>query len=156
MSAQNQSMQWSAPEYHHQKKTTDWFWAVGIVAISITIVSLLYNNVLFAIFVLLGAFTLMMYAAKQPRIISFSLGERGIRIGNTNHPFRSLKSFWIHEYETENILIIESGQWLVPYIRIPISQDISTAQIRNIIIENLPEKEHRESLPEAIMEYLGF
>lgn len=149
-------IQWSAPEYHYQKKNPDWFWAVGIIATTISIISLLYNNVLFALFVLLSAFTLMMYAAKQPKIVSFSLNEHSIHIDDAEHSFLSLKSFWIHRYETGDILIIESGKILAPYMRIPIDRDIPTEHIREILLESLPEKEHRESLSETIMEFLGF
>ena len=156
MPPRNQPIQWFSQEYRHQKKNPDWFWAVGIIAVAIAIISVLYNNTLFAIFILLGAFTLMMYAAKQPRIISFSINERGILINDEEHPFRSLKSFWIHRYDTGDVLIIESGKMLAPYLRIPIAQDVSTEEIHNLFLENIPEKEHRESLAEAIMEYLGF
>lgn len=149
-------IQWSAPEYHYRKKNPDWFWAVSIIAVTAAIISLLYNNVLFALFILLGAFTLMMYAAKQPRIILFSLDGRGIHINDEEHPFLSLKSFWIHRYETGDILIVESGKILAPYIRIPIGSDIPTEHIREILLGSLPEKEHREPLSETIMEFLGF
>lgn len=156
MPPRNQSLQWFFPEYRLQKKNPDWFWAVGIIAVAAAIVSLLYNDILFAIFILLGAFTLMMYAVKQPRIISFSLDERGIRINDEHHPFLSLKSFWIHQYESGDILIIESGKMLSPYLRIPIAEDIQTDRLRKLFLENLPEKEHHESLLEAIMERFGF
>ena len=156
MPPSNQSIQWLFPEYHYRKKNPDWFWAVSIIAVAIAIISVLYSNTLFAIFILLGAFTLMMYAAKQPRMISFSIDEHRILINDEEHPFHSLKSFWIHQYETGDILIVESGKTLTPYLRIPISQNVSTEQIRNLCLENLPEKEHHESLSEVIMEYLGF
>jgi len=156
MPTHNIAMQWSAPEYEYRKKTPDWFWAVGIIAVVVTIISLLYNNILFAIFILLGAFTLMMYAAKQPKIFSFTIGEHGIQINDENYPFLSLKSFWIHRYETGDILIVESGKMLLPYLRIPISHDVPTEHIREFLLENLPERAHRESFSETVMEYFGF
>ena len=152
----NTSIRWSAQEYIYKKKSPDWFWVVGIIAVAIAIISLLYNNILFALFVVLGAFTLMMYAAKQPRVVSFSVDEQGIKINNASYPFLSIKSFWIHRYETGDVLIIESGKALTPYFHIPITKDASTEHIREILLKNLPEKEHRESLSETIMEYLGF
>lgn len=156
MPPHNQTIQWSSPEYRYRKKTPDWFWTVGIIAVAVAVISLFYNDVLSAIFVLLGAFTLMLYGAKQPRTISFSVSERGIRIGNTNYPFLSLKSFWIHEYDTENVLIVESKKLLAPYLHVPIAPHVSVEELHNLFLENLPEKEHRESFSEAIMEYLGF
>ncbi|MBI5005086.1 MAG: hypothetical protein HZC03_00525 [Candidatus Lloydbacteria bacterium] len=155
MPPHNQSIQWFFPEYRYQKKNPDWFWAVGIIAVAIAMVSVLYNNALFAVFTLLGAFTLMMYAAKQPRIISFSVDSRRILINDEEHLFRSLKSFWIHMYDSGDVLIIESAKMLTPYLRIPIAHDVRTEQIRSLFLENLPEKEHHESLSEAIMESLG-
>ncbi|MBI2045970.1 MAG: hypothetical protein HYT28_00925 [Parcubacteria group bacterium] len=156
MPPQTQSIQWSFTEYHHQKKSADWFWAIGIIAVAIVIISLLYNNVLFALFILLAAFTLMMYATKQPRTLLFSIGARGVRVGNAEYPFRALKSFWIHRYPMEDVLVVESETWLMPYLRIPIAREISTEQVHEIFLDALPEKEHRESLSETIMEYLGF
>jgi c-di-AMP phosphodiesterase-like protein len=156
MPPQIQPIQWSFPEYRHQKKGADWFWAIGIIAIVVFIISLLYNNILFALFILIAAFTLMMYAAKKPKTLVFSINTRGVHVGNAEYSFHTLKSFWIHQYPTEDILIIESETWLVPYLHIPIASEISTEHIREIFLDILPEKEHHESLSETIMEYLGF
>ena len=46
---------WEAPEYYHTDKTADWFWTLGIITVTIVIVSLLLGNILFAIFVLIAA-----------------------------------------------------------------------------------------------------
>lgn len=155
--SQNRSIVWQSPEYTYRENSVDWFWAVGIIATTTAIVSIVYGNILFAIFIIIGAFTLLMYAARRPRTVNFTLNERGIYINKILYPFNTLDSFWIHKYDkTADKLIIKSKKMLMPYISIILPNDDSAEDIHRFIIKYLPEEEHRESMPEAIMEYLGF
>ena len=85
------SISWQAPEYVYTKKSPDWYWAVGIVTVGFFVVAIIFNNFLFGGFMLLGGFTIALYGARPPRIISFSLSVEGVRIENRVYPYESLK-----------------------------------------------------------------
>jgi len=152
---QNKEIKWSAYEYHTNKKSSDWYWAVGIIGTAIAVTAFLYDNILFSVFVVIGAFTLMLYASKEPRRVVFEIDGRGIKIGNNLYPYSNLRSFNVLEKEHENKLIVQSEKLMMPYLHIPL-EDLSPEEVRNFLIEHLPEDDHQESLAETVMEYLGF
>ena len=146
---------WEAPEYIYKEKGVDWFWAVGIIVVSLAIASFVYNNVLFAILIIIGGFTLIMYAVKKPQQVRFTINERGVGINTTLYPYSALESFGIEEYGTEPKILIKSKKALMPYIALPMRKEDGEA-IRNYLSKYLKEAEHTEPLPQKIMEYLGF
>jgi len=151
----NSIIKWEAPEYKYQKKSHDWFWAVWIIALSISIASIIYQNILFAVLIIIGSFTLVMYALRQPRLIRFELNKKGVKIEDSLYPYKTLKSFWVQEEPFEEKLLIQSNKILMPLISIPLGK-VDIVKIKNILIENLEEEEIEEPLSHKIMESLGF
>jgi len=152
----SKTLQWNAPEYRHEKRSVDWFWAVGIIAIALATTAVIYENILFAIFIVIGTFTLLMYAARAPRNVHFELTRKGIVINNTLYPYHTLESFWVHDYGDEGVLIIKSEKVLMPYLVIPLPDEIDNETVQEFLFDYLPEEEHPESLSEKVMEFLGF
>jgi len=148
---------WTAAEYEPRNKSVDWFWGVGIVAVSFAIVAIIFENILFAIFILLAAFSLLLFTARTPHEVEFSLTKRGIRIDRTLYPYATLRSFWIHNHNNERKkLIVQSEKALMPYVTIPIPLNVDEEHIQDFLEQYLPEEEHPESMSEIVMEYLGF
>ena len=67
------SLKWSAPEYHHYKRSTDWFWAVGIITICISILAFVFDNALFGVLILLSAGILIFYTLRVPEEIQYEI-----------------------------------------------------------------------------------
>ena len=149
---------WSALEYEEKERSIDWYWAVGIIALVIAVVAIIYQNYLFAILVVIGAFTLLLYAAKKPKVVSFELAQSGIRINNILYAYAILRSFWIHHHQGERRgkIIILSQKTLMPYIVIPLPDSPHADDIHRFLAEHLKEEEHHESISEILMERLGF
>ncbi len=152
----NEKIQWSAPEYEHKKNSADWFWAVGIIALSLAITAIIYRNILFAIFIVLGAFTLLLYSARKPQVLYFELNSKGVRIGSVLYPYHTLKSFWLRENNKGVKLILESQKALMPHMSIPLSPEVDADAVHTFLLGHLPEEEQKESVSEALMDYLGF
>ena len=148
---------WHAHEYEYKERGVDWFWALGIIAITGAVTAIVLSNILFAILIIVGALTLALYAARKPNIIPYEVSERGVRIDNALHPYKSLESFWIDdEYEhREPRLFIKSDRLFMPAIVIPLESH-SLAEIRECLLCYLDEEEYTEPFPYKIMEYLGF
>lgn len=158
------SIKWTAPEYYHIPKTADWFWAVGIIAASIVVLSFIYGDVLLGILILIGTFSVFLHANKESVIREIELDEKGIRIDRRFFPYRTLDSFWIdaHEFEHDeygNIvfakLLVKSKKTFMPLIVIVVEYP-DTEEIREFLSIFLPEEEHRESLAHKLAEYFGF
>ncbi len=155
MSKKGKSITWETYEYVYREKTADWYWAVSIIAISIAITSILFNNVLFAILILLSFFTLMMYSKRKPSILQIRIDERGIQEGKSKMPYSNIESFWVEDQLVEHKIILKSKNKFLPYTIIPI-KDVDPDDVHSHLRQYLPEKEHNEPLAKKIMEYLGF
>ena len=135
-------LEWNAFEHEHIKKTSDWFWALGIIAIGGAATSIIFSNLLFAGVILIGAFVLGMHAAKRPKMVHFKVSSRGVVIDNIMHPYASLESFWVEDSE-EDVkpkLLVKSKKLLAPHIVIPI-ENISPDDVRDHLLEYLEEEE---------------
>lgn len=155
MAGSKEPITWQAYEYVYREKSTDWYWAVGIISVSMAITSILFNNVLFAVFILLAFFILMVYSKRKPEIINIKLDERGVQEGNLHYHYGSIESFWVEDRYGETKLIMKSKKKAMPYITIPIF-DVDASIVRNHIKRHVREEEHSEPLAKQIMEYLGF
>jgi hypothetical protein len=146
---------WSVQEYEHKEKRTDWYIALGVIAVSIAVASFLLGNTLFAILIIVGTFTLAIYSMREPGIMEIELSKRGILINDTVYPYNTLESFWVEEYDKEPKIIIQSEKVLMPYIIIPLG-NTDPDEVREFLFEYLDEEEHHEPLSHKLMEYLGF
>lgn len=154
---QKPNIRWNAFEYEHTEKGSDWFWALGIITISAAGAAFALGNILFGILILVGAFSLALFANRHPDLIQFEINERGVVIGDTLYPYTTLDSFWIEDTVQTAIpkIIIKSKKVLMPYIIIPFEHNDSTS-IHDYLSEYIKEEEHNEPLSHKILEYFGF
>ncbi len=150
------SVYWEAPEHNHIEKTNDWYWILGIIAIAGSVAMIIFNNVLFAIVIILGALTMIITGQRKPRVIEFEVSNRGIRIENDLYPFSTLESFYLDE---ENIpgpqLIVKSKKLFVPLLILPIPEEYML-EIEDIIAPRLHEEHLEEPFSHRLLEYFGF
>lgn len=152
-----QTITWQAYEHQHADKGVDWFWALGIVAVSGAIVALLFGNVLFALLIVVAAFTLGLLASRSPQLVTYTLTERGILADATLYPYQMLEAFWVRtetERERSPVLIVDAQQFLSPHLVIPLA-DTDPEAIREYLARFLPEEEMEEPLAQRIGEFFG-
>ncbi|MEK7576575.1 MAG: hypothetical protein AAB482_02665 [Patescibacteria group bacterium] len=152
----NISIAWKAPEYVYYKKSPDWYWSLGILGAALIGVALWQNNFLFALITLVGTFAIALYAVRKPRTIEIKISIKGVEIDNTLYPYESLKSFWIF-YRPGGVkeLSLMSEKMFMPRIAIPIG-DIDPVELRDLLIQSIPETAQEESFADAIARWLGF
>ncbi len=149
------SLSWEAPEYHHYERSNDWFWAVGLITISVAALAFIYDNALFGILIILSAIILIAYVRREPEMVQYELNQRGVMINNDLHPYLTLESFWMETRSGEPKLILKSKRSVLPYITIPV-HDESADDVADFLREFIEEKEMREPTSHKVMEYLGF
>ena len=139
-------MSWEAHEYFHHEKGNDWYWWTGLGALILLVLAIYQGSFLFGVLVLVGWFTVVLYAVRPPRNLKFSLAERGVLVEKTLYPWQTLKSFWIfYNPPLHKDLSLESKKMFVPFIKIPLGK-MEPQKVREIVIKFLPEVEQEESL----------
>src|SRR4051812_22833895 len=88
---------WHTPEYVYREKSQDWYWTVGIISAALVVTSIIFGNVLFALVLAIGSFTLTLFSSRQPKTIHIEIQEKGVRVDTVLYPFHTLASFGINE-----------------------------------------------------------
>ncbi len=161
------AIHWQAAEYTHHDKTPDWYWWLGILTLGVAVFAMYTENTLFAFLIIIASFTLALYSSRHPDMIDYAATERGIRVKNKLYPYQSLEAFWIHdpnesvsghhtvknEHDTgpgTRKLFLESNKPFAPLITIPLSDDISPAELRRFLLAHMSENEIQEPFSQKI------
>ena len=147
---------WKVAEYEHRERPHDWYWAVGIIAVGGAVLAVIFNDLLFALVILVSAVALVLYAVRHPDELSCAIEDRGVIVNNTLYPYRTLESFWIHEHKATNELVLTSQKLFMPHVHVPLAGDINPDAIRDILLDYIPEIEIMPSVSEKLMEMAGF
>ena len=149
-------IEWDAHEYEHKERSPDWFWAVGIISVSVAIASVIFGNIIFGILVLISTFALALFINRPPSTLRVAVDEKGITRGKVRYPYQTLQSFWIDTEHPHKKIILRSEKLFMPLIIVPLGNEVDTEQLHENLSNFLPEEFHSLPLIERILEYLGF
>jgi hypothetical protein len=149
------SIRWQTPEKVSRKKSADWYWALGILALAGSGTAVLLGNILFAILIAIAAFVLSIYTARKPQSLSVEINERGVVVNSTLHPFPTLKSFWVEEGSHGAQLFITPKQFFSLQLSLPLEEE-QAGKVREYLLNRLPEEEQGYSFSEQVLEFFGF
>jgi hypothetical protein len=151
-----EKIEWEAPEYEFHEKSPDWFWTLGIITLALFLSAVLLHSFLFGFLILLAGFSLALFGARKPNIVSLKVNAQGIHIGNRIYPYENLKCFWVdYEPPYKKEIIIESKKTFMPHLTIMIG-DADPVKIRNYLLKFLKEEKIEEPLTSTIARVLRF
>ena len=134
---------------------SDWYWALGIIAVSAALTSIIFHDTLFAVLILIAAAILGMLANVPPEIVRFEISDRGIRIGDTMHKFEYIISFWVEEEGKERpLLLVDTTKLMAPNLIIPL-ENIDPHVVRTYLRDHAEEVPMKEPLAHKILESFG-
>lgn len=148
------TLSWEGQEHVHHERTRDWYWALGVVAISSAATSVLLGNVLFGVLIIIAGVTLGLIAHHPPKLVTFTFLEKGLMVDEELYPFDTMKAFWISTGEKPTLLI-DTPRFFTPDLVIPVPEEL-VEDVRKTLRMHTEEKELHEPLPYKIMEALGF
>jgi len=156
--AEQAILEWSALSHEHKDdKGQDWYWALGLIVVSVAIASILLGNVLFALLVIMAAVALGLSVNQKPGLNDYTINTRGISINGLLYPYKNLEAFWIDETRPgDNVLILDTQKTLMPHLIIKIPDSVSTNDVQDYLLDYLPEEELYEPAAQRIAEVFGF
>ena len=155
MPSQRIVLSWSAYEHEHVPRGSDWFWALGIVAVSAALTSILFHDVLFAVLIVMAAGILAMIANSPPHLVRFEISDRGIRTDDTLHTYEEIISFWVEEENDDKpLLLVDTTKFMAPNLIIPL-ENIDPHVVRTYLQERVEEVPMKEPLAHKILEFFG-
>ena len=156
MPGENIVLRWSAYEHEHVERGSDWYWALGIVAVCIAVIAILLNDFLFAVLILVAAATLALHSRTPPDISNFELSERGMRVNGVMHRFDQIISFYVDEehHSGRPLLLVDTTKVMSPNLIIPI-EHVDPRHVRAFLKERCEEVHMKEPITHKIFEFLG-
>ncbi|NBD74032.1 hypothetical protein GVX82_03250 [Patescibacteria group bacterium] len=150
-------IEWEGYEHEHREKTPDWFWGLALVTLAVFVLAIFFNNVLFAILVLIAGFLMALFALREPQLTRFALTYRGLTINRTLYPFTTLESFWIDDMDENRdpLLLIKSKRPLTPLLVIPVHPE-DVDDVHEFLLAHLPEVEDAEPIAHKLFDLVGF
>ena len=149
------ALRWSAYEHEYFERSSDWYWALGIVAISIALTAIILHNFFFGLLILVAAVALGLIAQTPPELAHIELSDRGIRINGLLHRWDHIISFWVEEeHDAPPMLLVDTTKFMSPNLIIPI-EEIDPSLVRTFLKAHAKEKHMHEPVAHKILEFLG-
>lgn len=148
-------LRWEADEHRHVEHGSDWYWALGVIAVATSLTAVLLGDVLFAVLIVLAAITMGLIAQRPPRRIMFEISKDGIRTGETLHSYTECLSFWVDEDGDETLLLVDTTKPLSPNLVVPIGA-IAADDVRTLLRPHIEEIPMKEPFSHKLLEFFGF
>ena len=147
-------LKWNAPEHEPYTVGKRFYFFATIFLSILVIYALVTDSPIMAITFILIGMVGYLYLKKEPRMITFSITQKGIIAENQFYEFDSIESFWIfYDPPYEKMLSLRSKHTFTPYIHIPIGNE-KPAKIREILIDFIPEKKQEHTIVDAVEKIL--
>jgi hypothetical protein len=146
---------WETPEHVDYARGKDWYWAVGIIAVTVAVLAFIFGNPIFGIFIVVAAATLAIKVSRDADTIRCAINDRGVIINDVLFPFLGLESFWVDLLHHTPKLIIKSRKPMMPFIIIPLT-NVEPEDIRQVLLNYIAEVEHPEPVFHKVLDWLGF
>ncbi|MBU2103432.1 hypothetical protein KKD81_03025 [Patescibacteria group bacterium] len=146
--------EWEATEYVFEQKGSDWYWAVGIIAVAGVIASILFGNLILALLIAAATGTLALSTAKDPRTHVFRITDAGIMIDENVYEYEHIISFSVLEYIDPTLppaLSLKTHRILAPHLLIPIAGP-DPVEVYEFLAEHIEEGKHDESAVDRLIE----
>jgi hypothetical protein len=151
-------LEWESYSREAIERSDDWFWALGAIAVFSILISLFFGNILLALIIGLGAFSLY-YHERRPtdNKLLVKINKKGVQLNKELFTYEKINSFWVEEENEEKpaMLTLHYRRLFVPNIHIPIV-GYSPEEVRQTMLEFGEEEKHVETFSEVIFDTLGF
>jgi hypothetical protein len=140
-------LEWHSPEHHFDKKSNDWYWILGIIALGASVLAFYFGNFLFGVFIIIAAFTIGLLSYKETKVIQIKLTTKGILFSQYLHPWMAFRSFWIEDEHVHGArILLHPVNNFLPLVVIPINEEVDLNLVRDALLEFLEEEFLAESL----------
>ncbi len=148
-------LRWNAYEHEHVERGTEWFLALTIAAACAALTAILLGDMLFAVLILIAAFTIALLARHAPDVSTFEVSTKGVRVDKVLHRYDEIISFWVEdEHDGHPLLLIDTTKFMSPNLIIPI-HDIDPGLVRAYLKEHSIEVPMKEPLAHKVLEFFG-
>ena len=155
-------MVWEEYSHLYFPKDSDWKWSVGIISLTIVLISFMFSNITFGVLVLVATGALLIHAFQEPRLTRFEINTKGVRVDQEFWAFPDIKYFWIEDNREHHIhsrILFSTTGIMDTLLILTLPLSTTNNQIHDLheeLVKILPEEKLQESIFQKGLEYLGF
>ena len=93
--AEKTIVNWEAREFIEYKKNAGWYCGLAAVVIALSVLAILWQQWTFLVLIFVATIALLTYTVRPPRMLHYSLSNKGLSEGNNLYTFDEFKSFGV-------------------------------------------------------------
>lgn len=148
-------LSWEAPEFPERSKHEGrWIRNITISGLILVGVFILLRNLLGAVIVILGAFTLLLQAFKKPKTVRVRVTDKGLKSDDRVWAYEDLESFWIFT-EPEDAKTVSLKTKTKKNIPLPLGA-FDPIRVRSSLLPFLSEEKQELSGLDLFLKRVGY
>ena len=147
--AKKTMVNWEAREYIERKKNTGWYVGFALVVVALIAIAILLQYWLFILVIVLAAVALLTYVLRPPRMLHYSLDDKGLTEGNNLYIYDDFKSFGILNEGNHYCIVLTPKKRFGTHF-----PETEGEQIVDIFGERLPMEEVHQDVIDKLVRWL--
>lgn len=149
-----QPVHWQAAEYFQRERNHSWFAVMALVAVALTLVAIfVIKSLTFAVLIPVMTATLIIYSYRPPRMLSYSLGRKGLHINDQLFPFSEFKGFSIRSTNGQYMAMLVPVKRFKPAISVNLPNEVGEVVV-DMLASRLPVLSSEPDIVDRIIEKL--
>lgn len=149
------SFSWQASEFIHHQKSTGWYLVLALIALALVIAAVITKQWFsIAVFASMTA-AVVVYAHKEPRVLSYQLDEKGLMIDGKAHAYSSFKSYSVLKETGWHVIDLDPTQRFAPRVSI-IFDNEDLDKITTILDSKMPRMDRQPDWVERLTRSIRF
>ncbi len=144
---------WEAEEYVVRDKNAWWY--VGLVAVGLVLcgIAILVQAWTFLVVIILSVFALIIYALRPPRILHYSLSNKGLSEGDRVYDYADFKAFGILREGNHFAIVLTPRKRFAPRVTVYFPENRGE-QIVDMFGARLPMEEVKLDMLDKLIKFL--
>jgi len=144
---------WEAQEYVTRDKNTGWYVGLVMVGLALSGLAIWLQQWTFLALVAVSVVAIMVYSARPPRMLHYSLSDKGLSEGNRLYDFEQFKSFGILRDDKRFSIVLTPRKRFSPRVSVYFPE-AQGEQIVDMFGARLPMEEVKMDLLDKLVRFL--
>lgn len=154
--ATGKNIDWTASEFIEHEKSASWYGAVSILGIAgIAAVYFITQDLFSVVALFLFGIAFLALGARKPKVLSYSLNDNGIQIGERFYGFDQFRSFAVIDEGSLHSISLLPIKRFMPELSIYFAPD-DEDKIVDFLGHRLPFEERKQAMVDQFMRKIRF
>ena len=118
MAKKIENVNWDAREYIPRDKNVGWYVGLVIVCLALIFVAVWLSWWTFIILIVLSGIALVIYSVRPPRVLHYSLSNKGLTEGSNLYKYEDFKSFGMLQDGDKFAIILTPRKRFAPGVKV--------------------------------------